>query len=158
MYFFGCPTIYYPIRRLTLLACRLAFGGGGAGHVRCGGKGGADPLPLVVTFSTFGVDPPPPPMAAPLPIWCLSCSFSTLTLLAEAAELRVFVVGVLSGICGRFWLDTLLSGGGGGLFGGGLGGGATVGRPGRREWSYSDLSKEGDVSCIIHTNWPSIDW
>lgn len=123
---------------LTLLACRLAFGGGGAGHVRCGGNGGAAPLPFVacdVTFSTFGVDPPTPPLPPivtdPLPMWCFSCSFNALTLFTEAAEFSVFVVGVLRGICGKFWLDTLRSGGGGGLFGGGRGGGATVGRPGR---------------------------
>lgn len=87
----------------TLLACRFVpDGGGGAGQVRWGGKGGgATPFPLLATFSTFGVEPPPV-MTDPLPMWCFSCSFSALTLLTEAAELRVFVVGVLSGICGKF--------------------------------------------------------
>lgn len=123
------PTVL-SISKPTLLCCRLAFGGGGAGQVRCGGKGGATPFPLVVTLSTFGADPPPlPAIADPLPMWCFNCSLSTLTLFAEAAEFKVFVVGVLRGICGKFWLETLRNGGGGGLFGGGRGGGATVGRP-----------------------------
>lgn len=119
-------------KTITLLACRLAFdGGGGAGHVRWGGSGGATPFPFVAaTFSTFGVDPPPIGGPPPLPMWCLSCSFKTLTLFTEAAEFSVFVVGVLNGICGKFWLETLRNGGGGGLLGGGRGG-ATVGRPGR---------------------------
>ena len=89
------------------------------------------PLPPFTTLSTLGVEEEetPPPPGGPAPMWCFSCSFSALTLFDDAAEFSVFEVGVLRGICGRFWFETLRSGGGGGLLGGGRGGGATVGRP-----------------------------
>lgn len=143
-----------------MLGCRFTFGGGGAGHVRCGGNGGGGPLvvgpliplPLVlitlfVSFTTallllllllllmlllvhdcgatLFIDPPPPGACI---IWCFSCSLSTFTWLVETA-FKVFVVGVLSGVLGRFVLDTDRVGGGGGRLAGGRGGGATVGRP-----------------------------
>lgn len=70
----------------------------------------------------------------------------------------MFVVGVLRGICGKFWLETLRNGGGGGLFGGGRGGGATVGRPEGQLYGDSRLLSNKSTAFSLHTDWPAIDW
>lgn len=135
-----------------MLVCRV--GGGGAGHVLCGGKGGAMPfiyrsfveleLLLVelaaaaaaaaivdILLLIFNVDTLFTEFAELINVFVEYCSFGDEILLAEPK--LVFVPApaldgaMLNGNVVKFVLDTLRMGGGGGLIFGGRGG-ATVGR------------------------------
>lgn len=127
----------------------MSCGGGGAGHVRCGGRGGAA-VDLILTllrvfvlpmlswlFDTIELEDVVLVSVATLfaePLltsFDLSSSATALaTLLAEPKFVGSGASGAkLMGKCDRFVLETLLMGGGGGGFiAGGFGGGA-AGRP-----------------------------
>lgn len=135
-----------------MLVCRV--GGGGAGHVLCGGNGGAVPftcrsfVELELLFAemaaaaaaaaivdilllTFNEDTLFTEFAELINVFVEYCSFGDEILLAEPKPVLVLAPALdgatLNGNVVKFVLDILRMGGGGGLIFGGLGG-ATVGR------------------------------
>lgn len=132
---------------VALLLLVLSCGGGGAGHVRCGGSGGAVDLilPLLVVlvlamlswlFDTIELEDVvlvsvATLFAEPL-LTSLDLSSSATALATLFAEPKFGSVGSgakLMGKCDRLVLETLrIGGGGGGFMAGGFGGGA-AGRP-----------------------------